>query len=118
MTEIPVASLLLAAAGGVLIGLLYFGVLWWTVRRLASARRPALLVAGSFLIRAAAAAAGLVFVAGGKPLALVAAVAGFLLGRTILIRVMTRPLRGEGAAAAIAPRSDAKTAAGINVGRR
>src|SRR5690606_23950191 len=101
MIEIPVASLALAAAGGLLIGLLYFGALWWTVRRIPSARRPALFVAGSFLVRGAAAAAGLVFVAGGEPLALVAAVAGFLVGRTILIRVIKRP---PGRAPALQPR--------------
>lgn len=100
MLEIQAAPVALAAAGGSLIGLLYFGTLWWTVRRLPSARHPAMLVAGSFLIRGAAAAGGLVFVSGGQLLPLVAAVAGFLAGRTILIRAVGRPLGGANTGAA------------------
>lgn len=96
MIDVPAAPLLLAAAGGVLIGLLYFGLLWWTVRRMPSARYAAVLVAGSFLVRAAGAAAGIVFVSRGEPIALVATVAGFLAGRTILIRLVGKPLHAAG----------------------
>jgi len=99
MAEFEAVPVALAAAGGGLIGLLYFGTLWWTVRRLPSARHPAMLVAGSFVIRGAAAAGGIVVVSGGQLLALVAAVAGFLAGRTILIRAVGKPLRREDAAA-------------------
>lgn len=93
MTDTSVAAVALAAAAGLLIGLLYFGVLWWTVRRMLTARYPAVLVAGSFLVRAALAAAAIVFVAGGRLLPLLATIAGFLAGRTVLIRVVGAPLR-------------------------
>lgn len=98
-TEIPVSSIALSAAGGISIGTLYFASLWWTVRRISTARHPVLLVGGTLLLRGLAAAAGIVFVSGGLPLALAAAVAGFLLGRTILIRVVGAPLLRVGAAA-------------------
>ncbi len=75
-----------AAAGGLLLGALYFGGLWWTVRRLPTARHPAALIAGSFLLRAAVAAAGIVVIAGGEPIPLLCAVAGFITARTIAIR--------------------------------
>lgn len=93
MTDTTAVQVTLAAAAGVLIGLLYFGMLWWTVRRMVSARSPALLAMASFLIRTAVAAAGIVAVARGKPLPLLAAVAGFLVGRTILVRIVGAPLR-------------------------
>lgn len=100
MIEVSAAALAGAAAGGALIGLLYFGALWWTVRRLHSAQFPAVLMVGSFLLRAAVAAAGIVFVARGEWLALVAALTGFLVGRTILTRAVGKPLREGGLAAA------------------
>lgn len=97
MIDIPPASLPLAAAGGLVIGLFYFGALWWTVRRMTSARYPAALVAGSFLVRAAAAVGGIAFVSGGELLPLAVAMAGFLVGRTIMIRIIGKPLSGAGA---------------------
>ncbi len=98
-------TLALASAGGMLIGLCYFGALWWTVRRIPSARHPALLVAGTFVLRAGGAAAGIVLVSRGEMVGLLAAVAGFLVARTILIRMVGRPLSTMapvGAAAAAA----------------
>ena len=103
MGEVSTVRILLSAAGGLLLGLLYFAALWWTVRGIPTARRPALLVGGSFLIRALAASAGIVLLSGGQPLPLAVAVAGFLVGRTILIRVVGAPLsvsRPAGQAAA------------------
>ena len=95
MSDIPGALLGLSTAGGVVIGLLYFGTLWWTVRRIRPAQHSAALVAASFLIRAALAAGALVLVSGGDPLPLLAAVAGFLIARTILIRTVRKPLQAE-----------------------
>lgn len=118
MIEIAAAPLVLAAAGGVLIGILYFGVLWCTVRRITSARHAAALVTLSFVLRAALAAGGLVFVSGGEPLPLVAAVLGVLAGRTILIRAVGKPLRREDDAANAEPGSRSKTALKTGSGTR
>lgn len=105
-TDTTAVAVVLAAISGLLIGALYFSALWWAVRRIVAARYPALLVAGSFLIRGALAAAAIVFVSGGRPLPLLAAVAGFLVGRTLLIRIVGAPLR-VGTDAAAAPESTA-----------
>lgn len=93
MLESPTASLLLATVGGAGIGVLYFAALWWTVRRIPTARNPAILMVGSFLTRTALAAGGIVVVAAGKMVPLVGAMAGFLVGRTILVRIVGKPLR-------------------------
>jgi len=85
-------ALLLACLGGMLIGLGYFGALWWAVRRIASFRHPALLIGGTFLLRAVGAAAGIVLVSGGEIVRLLVAVGGFLAARTLLTRIVGRPL--------------------------
>lgn len=96
MSEIPAAAVALAGASGLLLGLLYFATLWWTVRRMPTTRRPGMLLAGSFLLRAGVAAVGIVLASGGRPLPLLAAIAGFLLGRTMLIRRVRAPLATAG----------------------
>lgn len=91
MTEL-FASLnwtLLAAglASGVLLGLLYLLGLWLTVRRATSTGNRGLLVV-SFVIRAGLLLLALYFVAGFGPQALVSALAGFLLARWLLTRLI------------------------------
>lgn len=82
----------LAATGGIVIGFAYFATLWWTVRRMSTARHPALLVAGTFLVRAGGAAVGIVLVSRGEIVGVLAAVAGFLVARTIMIRIVGNPI--------------------------
>ncbi|MGE0459773.1 MAG: ATP synthase subunit I [Vicinamibacterales bacterium] len=84
-----------AAGGGV--GLAYFAGLWLTVRALPAARNPALLVFGSFLTRFGVAATTFVLLvrAGGWRW-MAAALAGFVLARTLIIR---RRLRSRAAPA-------------------
>ena len=118
MIEVAPASLVLAAAGGALIGLLYFTALWWTVSRLPSARRPGLLVVGTFLIRAGVAAGGIVFVAGGEPLPLVAGAIGFLVGRNVLIRVVGKPIRAADVGLGAASVSGGEAAQGNGITAR
>lgn len=96
MSEHSVAMLVLSALGGLLVGLLHFAALWWTVRQITSARSPALLLGGSFLVRTTIAAGGIVLVAAGSPLRLAGAVVGFLVARTIMIRVVGAKLPGPG----------------------
>ena len=84
-----------AFAAGSAAGAAYFAGLWVTVRGLPAARRPALLVFGSFLVRFGGAATTFVLLvrAGGWRW-VAAALAGFVLARTLIIR---RP-RGSRAA--------------------
>jgi F1F0 ATPase subunit 2 len=93
------APWLLAAAGGALVGALYFAGLWWTVRRAPRTRRPLVLIAASFVLRGALAGLALVGLAGGDVARLLAAVAGFLVVRTVLVwrlRAGAPPVRAPG----------------------
>ena len=76
----------LAFLGGGLVGLAYFGILWAVVRRIPGARNPALLAAGSFLGRMSLVAAGLVLLMDGSWIRLVAALAGIVTARGLLVR--------------------------------
>ena len=76
-----------ALLGGVALGALFFGGLWWTVRRGLSSRQPAALFLGSLLLRTLLVVAGFFFVSGGDWRNLVASLAGFLLARTVMMKV-------------------------------
>ena len=85
----------LAVPAGFLLGLVFFGGLWWTVQRITGNTRPAPLLIASFLVRTAALLAGfyLLLTAGWQYL--LAAMAGFLLARAVLIR-RYKPEQREG----------------------
>ncbi|CAN5536501.1 ATP synthase subunit I [soil metagenome] len=76
-----------AMLGGVALGALFFGGLWWTVRRGLSSRQPAALFLGSLLFRTLLVVAGFFFVSQGDWRNLVASLAGFLVARTVIMRV-------------------------------
>jgi len=76
-----------AFAAGVVLGLLAFGGLWLTVRRLPRSRRPGLLLLGSFVARLGVSVPVILVVMGGRWERLAACFAGFLLARTVLIRL-------------------------------
>lgn len=84
MTTIAMVAVGLAA--GALAGLAFFGGLAATVARLPTSARPAGLLVVSVLVRFAALAAVLVGVALLGPTPLLAAVAGLLATRAVLIR--------------------------------
>ena len=81
---------LLAFSAGMALGALHFTGLWLTVRRLPDAGAPLGLLLASFLARTAAAAAGLALVMDGRWERLVAALAGFIVTREILVRLIGR----------------------------
>lgn len=74
----------LAVPAGFLLGVLFFGGLWWTVQRLSISARPTPLLIASFLVRSAAILGGfyLLLTAGWQYL--LAAMAGFLIARTVI----------------------------------
>ena len=84
--EIAWPEYLLCGAGGVLLGMFYFGSLWWVVRRLPDIQRPGLWVPLSTLARTLAVLAGMYFLIGQDWIRLLAAMAGFVLGRLIVFR--------------------------------
>jgi F1F0 ATPase subunit 2 len=82
-----------AALVGAVLGLGYFAGLWWTVQRATRARRPEALVAASFVLRAAVAVLVLLLIMGDDVRRLLAALAGFLVVRTILLWRVRQGLR-------------------------
>lgn len=82
---------------GLVIGILYFGALWMTVRRIPDSGSPALLVVASYAVRLALAGFGFYSVARlGGGIAILAALIGFLIVRSVMVRRFT-PRGDEGA---------------------
>lgn len=78
-------GLLISLVAGVLLGLFYFIGLWWTIGRL-HGRQAALLFLSSFLVRTLVVVAGFYWVMEGRWERLLAALAGFLLARILVVR--------------------------------
>jgi F1F0 ATPase subunit 2 len=82
----PWLALALGLVTGLILGAAHFGALWWTVRRLPRRRRPGLWLTLSAIGRFAAVLAGFVALARTHPLALLAALIGFLMARLAATR--------------------------------
>jgi F1F0 ATPase subunit 2 len=80
-------SLLLALVTGVLLGAVFFGGLWWTVQRGLSSNRSALWFFGSLLLRTGIVLAGFYFIARGNWERLLVCLLGFVVARTIVMRL-------------------------------
>ena len=81
-----IESMVMIAAGLVLGGL-YFAGLWWTLERLGRWRQPAVALGVSFFVRAALLMSALLWITGGRPLPIIAALVGFWVSRFIFCRV-------------------------------
>ncbi len=81
-----IESMVMVAAGLVLGGF-YFAGLWWTLERLGRWRQPAVALGVSFLVRAALLMTALLWITGGRPLPIIAALVGFWVSRFIFCRV-------------------------------
>jgi F1F0 ATPase subunit 2 len=93
------AVLLLVLLGSAALGALFFGGLGLTVGRLAQIRRPAAWLAVSFLVRSAIVLAGLPLLMDGRWERLLAALIGFHLARSVVLRAARRAPRGRPRAA-------------------
>ena len=87
-----IGDLALGFVVGFVVGVAFFGGLRWTVSRLEHARRPVLLVAVSFLIRVAVVAGAVIAVGRGSLSRVLAAVAGLLVVRTVMVYAVRRRL--------------------------
>ena len=76
-----------ALAAGVLLGAIFFGGLWWTVRKGVTAKNPALWFLGSSLLRTIVVLAGFYFIARGDWKKLLLCLLGFLIARTVVMRL-------------------------------
>lgn len=92
-------TLVLAVMAGLLLGAIFFGGLWWTVRLAVVSRRPALLFLGSLLVRTAVVVAGFYFVGDGHWQWLLACLVGFVIARSLVMR-LAGPPREDGNAPA------------------
>jgi len=86
------ASALLA---GVVLGALFFGGLWWTIRRGLASRQPALWFIGSMLLRTGMVAAGFYFILGDNWQRLLAGLAGFVIARLVVTRLIRAAPQGS-----------------------
>lgn len=83
--------LLLSAMVGLAMGAFFFGGLWWTLRKVLVSPRPVLWQLGSLLLRFGVVLAGFYFVADGMWQRMVACLAGFVVARIILLRLLPSP---------------------------
>jgi len=86
---------LLAAGVGAGLSVFYFGGLWMTVQRAVTAERPWALLLGSFVMRSAFVMLGFALVLlfmGDRWELLVAALAGFIGTRSVLVRRWRPPI--------------------------
>jgi len=83
---IAYAGLIASVAIGAALGLFFFGGLWWTLKRLPVSRKPQFVMAASFLVRSALTVAGFWAVMDGRWERLLAALAGFLVMRMVVMR--------------------------------
>lgn len=78
--------------GGVVLGVVFFGGLYWSVNQLPSIKYPGLLMVVSMLVRMAILLTGLYFLMAGEIKNLLAAVAGVMLIKFVMIaRVRQKP---------------------------
>lgn len=91
-------DLLLSVGLGLILGGLYFAGLGWTITWLTRSRRPALTLAASFGIRAAFLVAGIVWLTGGQPMRVVAALVGFWISRQWSVGRRITPVADPGGA--------------------
>ena len=76
---------------GVLLGTFFFGGLWWTIRSSPPSQWSGLLFSASLLLRMAVAITGFYLVSHGEWRKLVACLAGFLLARIAVTRLIRLP---------------------------
>lgn len=92
MSEVMISILSIVA--GAVLGVIFFVGLWWTVRRAMTSRQPGLLVLGSMLGRTGLVMVGFYFVSGGQWQRLALCLAGFIVARIILVRVLPKSASG------------------------
>ena len=86
-------ALILAGSllAGVLLGAFFFGGLWWTIRSRSPSQWSGMLFSASLLLRMAIAVTGFYLVSHGEWRKLVACLAGFLLARIAVTRLIRIP---------------------------
>ena len=76
---------------GIVLGTFFFGGLWWTIRSTSPSQWSGLLFGGSLLLRMAVTIAGFYLLSHGDWRRLMACLAGFLLARIAVTRLIRLP---------------------------
>jgi F1F0 ATPase subunit 2 len=97
MTMSDAAPAILSALAGAALGAVFFIGLWWTVRQLLTASQPALLMLASMLGRTGLVLGGFYLVADGSWQRLLFCLAGFVVARMVVTRLL--PMETPGTAA-------------------
>ena len=77
-----------AFAGGIVLGALFFAGLWLSVQKLRHAKRPGLLMLVGYAVRMMIVVSGFYLLSNGDWHKLVAALAGFILARILIVRML------------------------------
>jgi F1F0 ATPase subunit 2 len=88
LLSIDFAAVFVVLLMGAGLSLFYFCGLWLTVKRLPKSQHPASLTVASFLIRTGVVLLGFYYIMEGRLERLLAAMAGFLIVRLILVRLI------------------------------
>jgi len=91
-------SLVFALIAGMMLGAMYFGGLWWTVRKGVSAKHPALWFMASMVLRSGIVVTGFYFLLGDDWRKLLAGLFGFIVARSVAIRLTQLKSRLAGGA--------------------
>ena len=83
--DYPITELSIAFLLGGTVGLFHFGGLWFTIRRMSRVRNPEVEFVLSFFLRTAISIAAFFFISDGRWENILAAMAGFLAVRLIMV---------------------------------
>lgn len=82
-----ISILILVFIAGAALGYGYFAGLWWTVRRMSNSEHPVQWMVGSAIIRLSVVLIGFWSLMAGRWENLLAAILGFLVARTVMVRL-------------------------------
>ena len=81
-------AILISISSGIILGMVYFGGLWLTLQRVRTTKQPALLTLASFMGRSALCILGFYLISGIGLRGLALCLAGFVLVKIALIRML------------------------------
>jgi F1F0 ATPase subunit 2 len=91
MTPREIEMMGVAFICGLPLGVLYFGGLWWTIGRAVASNSPAVWFLGSLLLRTIVVMAAFYWVSQGDWRRALSCLFGFLMARTAIQRIRSRP---------------------------
>ena len=91
MTPREIEMMGVAFICGLPLGVLYFGGLWWTIGRAVASNSPAVWFLGSLLVRTIGVMAAFYWVSQGDWRRALSCLLGFLMARTAIQRLRSRP---------------------------